>query len=100
MYNHNREKSLFEEKVLEIENLAQRTAAKHLLYGTSGMFFETQQRVDNLKREIESHCLSWSGGVQLLDEQIRHLKEQDDLLTFNRAKLYIVVEKIVQLQRP
>jgi hypothetical protein len=37
--------------------------------------------------------LTWSGGIQLLDEQIHHLKEQDDLLTFNKAKLFIVVEK-------
>lgn len=40
MYNHNREKGHFEEKVLEIEKLAQRIATKHLLYGTSGIFFE------------------------------------------------------------
>ncbi|MGY6230709.1 DUF4225 domain-containing protein [Enterobacter asburiae] len=93
MYNHNRDKSHFEEKVLEIENFAQRIATKHLLYGTAGMFFETQQLVAHLRREIESHCLTWSGGIQLLDEQIHHLKEQDDLLTFNRAKLFIVVEK-------
>jgi hypothetical protein len=41
MYNHNRDKSHFEEKVLEIENLAQRIATKHLLYGTAGMFFDS-----------------------------------------------------------
>ena len=76
MYNHNRDKSHFEEKVLEIENLAQRIATKHLLYDTAGMFFETQQLVAHLRREIESHCLTWSGGIQLLDEQIHHLKEQ------------------------
>lgn len=93
MYNHNREKSHFEEKVSAIENLAQRIATKHLLYGTSGMFFETQQLVTRSRREIESHCLTWSGGIQALDEQIHHLKEQDDLLTFNKAKLFIVVEK-------
>jgi hypothetical protein len=50
MYNHNRDKSHFEEKVLEIENLAQRIATKHLLYGTAGMFFETQQLVAHLRR--------------------------------------------------
>jgi hypothetical protein len=49
MYNHNRDKSHFEEKVLEIENLA-RIATKHLLYGTAGMFFETQQLVAHLRR--------------------------------------------------
>ena len=49
MYNHNRDKSHFEEKVLEIENLAQRIATKHLLYGTAGMFFETQQLVAHLR---------------------------------------------------
>nr|WP_269837029.1 DUF4225 domain-containing protein [Enterobacter cloacae] len=46
-----------------------------------------------MKREIESHCLTFLGGTQILDEQIRHLREQDDLLTFNRAKMFIVVEK-------
>lgn len=51
MYNHNRDKSHFEEKVLEIENLAQRIATKHLLYGTAGMFFETQQLVAHLRSE-------------------------------------------------
>ena len=40
MYNHNRDKSHFEEKVLEIENFAQRIATKHLLYGTAGMFLK------------------------------------------------------------
>jgi hypothetical protein len=43
--------------------------------------------------------LTWSGGIQLLDEQIHHLKEQDDLLTFNKAKLFIVVEKTEQQRR-
>lgn len=93
MYNHNRDKSQFEHKVREIEHLTEQISAKHLLYGTSGMFFETQQLVGRLKREIESHCLTFLGGIQILDEQIRHLHEQDDLLTFNRAKIFIVVEK-------
>ena len=95
MYNHNRDKSHFEEKVLEIENLAQRIATKHLLYGTAGMFFETQQLVAHLRREIESHCLTWSGGIQLLDEQIHHLKEQDDLLTLS----YLLLLKKTEQQR-
>lgn len=92
MYNHNRDKSNFEHKTHEIETLTQRIATKHLLYGTSGMFFETQQLIGHVRREIDSQCLTWSGGIQVLDEQIHHLKEQDDLLTFNKAKLYIVVE--------
>lgn len=93
MYNHNRDKSHFEHKIREIELLAEQIAAKHILYGTSNLFFEIQQLVGNLKREIESHCLTYSGGTHILDEQIRHLHEQDELLTFNRAKIYIVVEK-------
>lgn len=39
MYNHNRDK-VISKKVLEIENLAQRIATKHLLYGTAGMFLK------------------------------------------------------------
>ncbi len=58
MYNHNRDKSHFESKALEIENIAQRIATKHLLYGTSAMFFEVQQLVSRIRREIESHCLT------------------------------------------
>ncbi|WP_319077956.1 DUF4225 domain-containing protein [Enterobacter cloacae] len=77
----------------EIELLIEQISAKHLFYGTSGLFFEIQQLVGHLKREIESHCLTFLGGTQILDEQIRHLREQDDLLTFNRAKMFIVVEK-------
>ncbi|WP_324291163.1 DUF4225 domain-containing protein [Enterobacter cloacae complex sp. 2022EL-00788] len=42
---------------------------------------------------MESHCLTYLGRIQLLEEQIRHLHEQDDLLTFNRAKIFLVVEK-------
>ncbi|MDA4833873.1 hypothetical protein [Enterobacter hormaechei] len=86
MYNHNRDKSHFEHKIREIELLTEQIAAKHILYGTSNLFFEIQQLVGNLKREIESHCLTYSGGTHILDEQIRHLHEQDELLTFNRAK--------------
>ena len=93
MYNHNRDKNRFEHKVREIELLTEQISAKHLFYGTSGLFFEIQQLVGHLKREIESHCLTFLGGTQILDEQIRHLREQDDLLTFNRAKMFIVVEK-------
>ncbi|HGL4644150.1 TPA: DUF4225 domain-containing protein [Enterobacter hormaechei] len=93
MYNHNRDKSHFEHKIREIELLTEQIAAKHILYGTSNLFFEIQQLVGNLKREIESHCLTYSGRTHILDEQIRHLHEQDELLTFNRAKIYIVVEK-------
>ncbi|MCG3098728.1 DUF4225 domain-containing protein [Enterobacter sp. DRP3] len=92
MYNHNRDKNQFEKKAQEIDNLAQRIATKHLLYGTAGMFFEIQQLVGQVRREIESRCLTWSGGIQILEEQIHHLKEQDDLLTFNRAKAFIIVE--------
>lgn len=42
MYNHNRDKSHFEHKIREIELLTEQIAAKHILYGTSNLFFEIQ----------------------------------------------------------
>ena len=57
------------------------------------MYFEVQQFVSRVRRDIESHCLTYAGGMRLLDEQMLHLREQDDLLTFNRARIYMVVEK-------
>lgn len=39
MYNHNRDKNRFEHKVREIELLTEQISAKHLFYGTSGLFF-------------------------------------------------------------
>ena len=39
MYNHNRDKNRFEHKVRGIELLTEQISAKHLFYGTSGLFF-------------------------------------------------------------
>lgn len=85
MYNHNRDKSHFEHKIREIELLAEQIAAKHILYGTSNLFFEIQQLVGNLKREIESHCLTYSGGhISLMNRYGTSMNRMSCLLLTER----------------
>ncbi len=93
MYSHNRDKDQFEDKARELDKLSQALSAKHILYGASDLYFEAQRFIARIKRDIESNCLTYHGGIELIIEQIDHLHEQDVLLTFERAKIYIVVEK-------
>lgn len=63
MYNHNRDKSHFEHKIREIELLTEQIAAKHILYGTSNLFFEIQQLVGNLKERLNPIVLPILGDT-------------------------------------
>lgn len=93
MYSNNRDKNQFEEKAQELERVARQLAAKHLMYGSSELYFEAQRFISLVKRDIESNCLTYQGGVGLIVEQINHLLAQDTALTFKRASIYLVVEK-------
>lgn len=93
MYSNNRDKNKFEEKARELERLSQQLATKHLLYGSSELYFEAQRFINRVKRDIESNCLTYQGGTGLIAEQINHLSDQDTDLTFKRASIYMVVEK-------
>lgn len=83
-FNHSRE---------ELRRFAHNLSTKHLQFSHFGLFFETEDFIRTIEREINSNCMSYRGGVDALQFEIKHLAEQDFLITSGQAQLYLIIKK-------
>ncbi len=58
MYSHNRDKDNFEIKFQQLNQIITKLRAKYFLYGGSEFYFETQRFVQQIRRDINSNCLT------------------------------------------
>ncbi len=63
MYSHNRDKDQFENRAGEWNKLSQTLSTKHILYGASDLYCDAMRFIARIKRDIESNCLTYQGGI-------------------------------------
>ncbi|WP_058911566.1 DUF4225 domain-containing protein [Entomohabitans teleogrylli] len=93
MCAYNMDRNEFEDKCDELIQLATQLAMKHLLHRATEFFHEVQELILQIRYEIEINCLTYSGGSQIIENQIKHFNKQDAYLTFDKAKAYFLVKK-------
>ena len=93
MYSHNRDKDNFEIKFQQLNQIITKLRAKYFLYGGSEFYFETQRFVQQIRRDINSNCLTYKGGTALIVHLTENLQEQDSLFTFEKVSEYYIVKK-------
>lgn len=93
MYTHNQGKDHFERKSQELRDLVRSVGTRHLQFVNTDFLAQSEEFIYAVNHEIITHCLSYAGGVDVLQDEIQRISEQDVLLTGNQAKLYMIVRK-------
>lgn len=100
MQVHNKkDKDDFDRKSVALRSLAHNLATKYIQYFSSDFLSQVEAFIRGLEKEIGMHCLSYKGGAELISNEIEHLSQQDVQLTFNQARIYLIIEKEKENQK-
>ena len=92
-YGQSAYRNEFERKREELRRFSRSLSERHLQFLRSSLFFDTENLISELEHEIHINCMSYRGGVDVLQFELKHLAEQDFLIMSGQAQLYLIVEK-------
>jgi len=88
-------KADFNKAVTQLNETSNAIAIKYIPAGTSRHIFlkEINDLILSVSRDIDIQCMSKAGGIETIQEEIRHLREQDFKLMSGRMTQYAAIKK-------
>lgn len=101
MLRSQRGKDGLTQTVRELQTVSNAIGFNYIPAGSSqrAFFAEITALITHITRETDIHCLSLDGGIKILQEEIKYLRDQEFQLITGRMVQYAAVEKEISYRR-